>query len=123
MAHDKKGRMQKWCEAYKQRNQRGVNKVKKQERAKKREERFEKRREEGKAYEYKPNPYNKDSENKIERRKYWKEKRKRSRKNVDHRLPLQKMTSIMRKVQNELDKQKAELKLIQKEIAVESDSN
>lgn len=105
---DKKGRNKKRCEQYKLHGRREINKKLKQERAVKREERFRQRREEGKAYEYKPNPYDKNSKDKKERRKYWKEHRRRSRKNVDRRLPLQKFTSIMRKCQNKLDRQKAE---------------
>lgn len=88
----------------------------------KRQKRFEKRREEGKAYVYEKNPFDKNSENKKEVRKYWKERNARARKNVDHRLPLAKETSRMRKLQNleaarKEEARKAEmLKTIQNEV-------
>ena len=48
-----------WCKNYKSRGQREINKVIKQERHKKRMAMFAKRRDEGKGYEYEPNPYDK----------------------------------------------------------------
>ena len=47
-----------WCKNYKSRGQREINKAIKQERHKKRMAMFAKRRDEGKGYEYEPNPYN-----------------------------------------------------------------
>ena len=46
------GRNKKACEKYRQSGRKALNKIAKQERAKKREERFAKRREEGKKYTY-----------------------------------------------------------------------
>lgn len=89
-----------------------INKKLKQERNEKRIEHFKLRREEGKAYEYKPNPFDRNSEDRKERRKYWKEHNRRAVKNVDHKLPLQKFTSLMRRTQNEIDKREAEIKAL-----------
>lgn len=92
----------------------------------KRQKRFEKRREEGKAYVYEKNPFDKNSENKKEVRKYWKERNARARKNVDHRLPLAKETSRMRKLQNLENARKEEarkaemLKAIHEEVMVDA---
>lgn len=57
MAKDKHKKHHEWCKAYKMRGQREINKAIKQERHKKRMERFAKRKEEGKSYVYQPNPY------------------------------------------------------------------
>lgn len=103
MADKKYGRNKKWCEHYKSTNQRGKNKALKAERNEKRLAYFAKRREEGKAYEYKPNPYDKDSKKRNEKRRYWNEHRVRAEKNVDHRDPVSKWRSIMRKLQNEVN--------------------
>lgn len=46
-----------WCKNYRSRGQRKINKAIKQERHKKRMAMFAKRRDEGKVYEYEPNPY------------------------------------------------------------------
>lgn len=101
MADKKYGRNKKWCEHYKSTGQRERNKAIKQERAERRMEYFAKRREEGKSYEYTPNPYDKDV--KKQKRKYWQERRRRSEKNVDHKDSVSRWRSIMRKVQNEVD--------------------
>ena len=87
---------------YKQENRRGLNKAKKAERHKKRMEKFAARREAGKAYSYTPNPYKKGTD------KYEKEKRKRQRKNVDHKTPTQQWDSIYGKLCKYLDKRQAE---------------
>ena len=50
-----------WCKNYKSRGQREINKAIKQERHEKRVAQFAKRREEGKAYSYQKNPYEKES--------------------------------------------------------------
>lgn len=92
----RKGGNKKACEKYKMRGALAVNKKAKAERHKKLMERFAKRREEGKAYEYSPNPCKKGT------RGYRNEARKRACKNIGHDLPLQKMTSIFRKLDNEL---------------------
>lgn len=105
MAQGKIGRNKKWCEKYKNSGTRCINKAKKQQKNQERIAKFAKRKEEGKCYEYKPNPYNKDGDKK-EQNKYYREKRLRERKNVDHRLPISKLTSMLRLVQNDLDKKK-----------------
>lgn len=98
------GRNKKVCERYKLQGRRETNKAKKQERAKKREERFAKRREEGKAYTYKPIPYEPGT------REYREEKRIRASKNVDHRTEYQQVRSVMDRVAYEVAKEKAEMK-------------
>lgn len=107
----KPGKNKKSCELYKQRGRLEINKKAKAERNQKRIERFEKRKEEGKTYEYKPNPFDRKSKNKGEVRRYWKERRKRASKNVDRRTPFQKLTSLLRKTQNALDKEERIRKL------------
>lgn len=85
------------CQAYKNSGRREFNKVKKQKRHEKRMAKFAKRREEGKAYEYKPNPYEKGSRN-------WTiEAEERALKNVDRRLPIAKLDSLNRKLNNEIE--------------------
>jgi len=59
----------------------------------------------GKSYDYKPNPYSKES------LAFRIEEKFRATKNVDRRLPLQKITSIMRKLNNQLAKEMAENKI------------
>lgn len=67
-----------------------------------RETRMAARREAGKTYKYKANPYPKDSE------EYIKEANERASKNANHRLPAARWTSIMKKVDNELLKKSVE---------------
>lgn len=109
MADKKYGRNKKWCEHYKQTGQRERNKALKAERNEKRIERFKKRREEGKAYEYKPNPYDPSGKYK-EKKKYRAECAARAEKNVDRRDPISKWKSIMRIVQNEVNQEEEERK-------------
>lgn len=103
------GRMKKKCERYKNAGTRGINKAEKQKKHEKRIAKFTQRKEEGKCYEYKPNPYNKDGSRK-EQFEFRQERRKREAKNVDHRLPLQKLTSMMRLLENEQSKQREAIK-------------
>ena len=111
MADKKYGRNKKWCEKYKNTGRRLINKEEKKKREEKKLERFKKRREEGKTYVYKPNPYDKDSKKRSEKRKYWEERRRREEKNnKPHKLPLAHTTSIMRRLQNRIDKETAALK-------------
>lgn len=65
-----------------------------------REEKMNKRREAGKTYKYKPNPFPKGSD------EYREEQWNRTHKNVSHKTPFAKWTSIMRKMENELEAQK-----------------
>lgn len=110
------------CEKYKQMGRREINKAEKQKRHQKRMEKFAKRKEEGKCYEYKPNPFKKDS------KEYIAEANARARKNIDHKLPMSRFDSVMRKVDNYLLKIKNEEKRL-KEIngknsnVVENDIN
>lgn len=67
-----------------------------------RETRIKARREAGKSYKYKKNPYTEGSE------EYIKEQNVRATKNINHRLPTARWTSIMRKVDNDLMKAAAE---------------
>ena len=107
----KPGTNKKRCEKYKQQGRRERNKAIRQEKAEKREEKSRLRRESGNGYEYKPNPYSPDSPNKRERQAYAKEQKRRSEKNADRRLPLQRLTSIFAVLDREVAKQKAADKL------------
>lgn len=98
------GRNKKRCEHYRLSGNLQTNKLLKRERNEKRIAKFAARREAGKTYEYKPNPYAKDSG------AYYEEVSKRSVKNEDVRLPLQKLASIMRKLDNQLAKERGERK-------------
>lgn len=82
---------------YKNSGRKFINKEEKQKRAKKREEKFIKRREEGKTYEYKPNPYKKGTVY------HYFVNKKRQAKNVSKKTPYARNTSIMRKLQNSLN--------------------
>lgn len=107
----KNGKNKKRCEKYKQQGRRERNKAIRQEKAKAREEKFRQRREAGKAYEYKPIPYDPQSADKKERKAFYAEQARRAAKNVDRRLPLQRETSIFDKLDREIAKQKAVDKL------------
>lgn len=67
-----------------------------------REEKMNKRREAGKTYTYKPNPFPKDS------KEYHEEQWKRAHKNVSHKTPTARLKSIMAKLENQLVKEQAE---------------
>ena len=69
-----------------------------------RQAKFAKKREEGRAYEYKPIPYAKDT---VE---YAHEKLARAEKTVSKKTPVARFTSIMRKLDNQLAKEKMERK-------------
>lgn len=97
------------CEKYKMQGRREINKKKKQEKHEQLMNKFKKRKEEGKTYSYKPISFPKNS------KEYIKEKNTRARKNTSHKTPLAKFTSIMRKLDNELMKQKELEKVKEKE--------
>lgn len=99
------GRNKKRCEHYRLSGNLQTNKLLKQERNEKRITRFAARREAGKTYEYKPNPYADHSEAHI------RENEIRAMKNVDRRLPIQKLTSAMRKLDNMLAKERTDRKI------------
>ena len=94
----KPGTNKERCKRYTASGHREANKQRRQERAKKRAEYFAKRREEGKGYEYTPNPFNPETQ----RKKYYTEVRSRSDKNADRRDDVSKWRSVMRKVDNEI---------------------
>ena len=85
-------------EKYKNSGRKAENKRLRAERNQKRIERFKKRREEGKAYVYKPNPFEPGTPEHI------REASNRRRKNVNHKTEYQMVTSMMRKLQNELNR-------------------
>lgn len=93
------------CKRYKQEGRRNTNKLKKQKKHEKRMQKFAKRREEGKTYQYEPIPYKKGS------KEYIREQNIRSHKNDTNKTECQIWDSIMRKVQNVVDKEKALHKL------------
>lgn len=99
------GRNKKRCEHYRTSGNLQTNKLLKQERNEKRIAKFAARCEAGKTYIYQANPYSKDSI------MYVREATRRAEKNIDRRLPLQKITSIMRKLNNQLAKEMAENKV------------
>ena len=93
----KNGRMKIKCQNYRNAGRKQINKELKAKKHLARIEHFAKRREEGKAYEYKP-PKNRH------------EKYLRSQKNVDRRLPIAQLDSWFRKLDNEIAKEKLEKK-------------
>lgn len=99
------GKNKKRCEHYRTSGNLHTNKLQKQERNEKLIDKFAARRATGKRYKYKPNPFEKGSD------KYIIEAKHRAEKNVDRRLPLQKLTNIMRKLNNQLAKEMSEMKL------------
>lgn len=112
------------CEKYKQQGRREINKRKKQEKHKKLMDKFAKRKESGKTYEYKPNPYKKDS------KEYIREANIRAEKNKDKMLPISRFDSIMQKADNYLLKLKNEEKKLKdlksnsnKDNSTENNSN
>ena len=104
----KPGTNKERCKRYTASGHREANKERRQENNKKRIARFAQRREDGKAYEYKPNPY--DPEN--QKRQYYEEERNRAAKNVDHRDPVSRWRSIMRKLSNEIVAENAKMKKV-----------
>lgn len=103
MAKPNKAHKQR-CENYKKRGQREINKKIKQEKDKKRIEKFARRREDGKAYKYEPLTPPADDVPSREKSAYLMERKIRAEKNVDHRTDWARNRSYMQKLQNELDK-------------------
>ena len=89
------------CKRYKQEGRRNTNKIKKQKKHEKRIQKFAKRKEEGKTYKYEPNPYKEGT------KEYIREQNERAEKNKSKKIPCQIWDSMMRKVQNVVDKEKA----------------
>ena len=77
-----------------------VQKIAKENKIMTREEKMNKRREVGKTYKYKPNPFPKDSY------KYSEEQWNRAHKNVSHKTSVAKWTSIMAKLENQLEEER-----------------
>ena len=65
-----------------------------------REEKMNNRREAGKTYKYKPNPFSKGSD------EYREEQWNRAHKNISHKTPVARWTSIMAKLDNQLEAEK-----------------
>lgn len=95
------------CKRYEQEGRRAKNKLIKQERHLKRIEKFKKRREDGKTYCYKPNPYKKGSNEYIE------EQNRRRQKNKNRKTQIEIWDSVMRKVNNAVEKEINNMKLKQ----------
>lgn len=98
MAKSGNANHKKRYDRYKTQGRREANKKLKQERNEKRIAKFAKRKEEGKSYQYKPNPYKEDSAD------YTHEALIRHEKTLSKKGEFQRRTSVMRKLQNELDK-------------------
>lgn len=97
---NKVGRNKKSCERYKAEGRREKNKAKKQVKAEKRLAYFAKRREEGKGYEYKPNPYDEGSA------KWKNERNRRMKKNERHELPMVTFEKTMKQLERDLEQAK-----------------
>lgn len=67
-----------------------------------REQKMNRRRELGKTYSYKPNPFSEGT------KEYYHEQRDRARKNVSHKTRISKLKSVMAKLDNRLAKEKEE---------------
>ena len=97
----KPGGNKKRCEKYAKSGHKELNKKLRQERDKKLKAKFAKRREEGKAYEYKPIPYEKDTP------EYNKEAKLRKSKTEEyHKTEFQRWKSIFTKLDNEIEREK-----------------
>ena len=94
----KPGTNKERCKKYSASGHREANKARRQENSKKRTAKFAQRREDGKAYEYKPNPFNPETQ----KRKYAEEAKTRAEKNGDRRDDVSKWRSVMRKLNNEI---------------------
>ena len=112
----KPGTNKERCKRYTASGHREANKERRQINEKKRMARFAKRREEGKAYEWKPNPFDPQKQP----REFAEEVRIRAEKNVDHRDDVSKWRSVMRKLDNELAMETEKNKKILKAFAKEA---
>ena len=111
----KPGTNKERCKRYTASGHREANKARRQDNDKKRTAKFAKRREEGKAYEWKPNPYDPEKQ----KRQYVAEANVRAAKNGDRRNWVSRWRSVMRKLDNELaaesEKNKKILQIFEKE--------
>lgn len=96
----KPGKMKKKCEKYRNQGRKETNKELRAKRHEAHMKKFADRREAGKTYEYKPNPYKEGAT------EYNREVLERAEKNRSKRTEFDKMKSIMRKLQNEINAQK-----------------
>ena len=103
------GNNKKRCEKYSRSGHKELNKQLRQERNEKRIARFKKRREEGKTYQYKPNPYKEDTSDWVREKLIRHEKSLPYRHMTEH----EKWKSIMRKLNNELAAQEKAEKALQ----------
>ena len=94
-------------------NKASMNKAKEE----RRQAKFAKKRDEGRAYEYKPNPYDKNSKDYSEWSNYYDLAEYRSYKNVDRKTPVARLTSIMKKLDNQLAKERMERKTNKEKFA------
>lgn len=97
----KPGTNKERCKRYTASGHKETNKEMRQKRNQKRIARFAARKAAGKSYTYKPNPYDPIKQ----KRQYLAEADERAQKNVDHRDTISRMRSIMRKLQNKLDRE------------------
>ena len=88
----KEGRMKKKCEDYRRSGRREINKDLRAKKHLARVEHFAKRREEGKTYSYVPTSDRK-------------EKEKRAKKNISHKLPIQRWDSLFGRLEYELEQE------------------
>ncbi len=107
----KPGKMKKKCEKYRNQGRKETNKELRAERHEARMKKFADRREAGKTYKYKPNPY---KEGTFE---YNCEVLERAEKNRSKRTEFNMMKSIMRKLQNEINAQKKAAKAAESSTA------
>ena len=108
----KPGTNKERCKRYTASGHREANKERRRENDKKRTARFAKRREEGKAYEWKPNPYDPERQ----KRQYAEEANARAAKNVDHRDSVSRWRSVMQKLSNEIAAEEAVAKKIAERV-------
>lgn len=96
----RKGGNKKRCERYKSLGRLLINRKIKQEKHENRMEKFRKKHEDGTAYEYVPNPFEKGTP------EYWRERNRRAAKSHDStQLPLSRLKSIFAKLDNLLKAQ------------------
>lgn len=94
----KPGTNKERCKRYSTSGHREANKERRQKNAEKRIEKFAKRREDGKAYVYEPNPYDPERQ----KRQYAEEANARAAKNGDRRDCVSRWRSVMQKLNNEI---------------------
>ena len=107
----KPGKMKKKCEKYRNQGRKEANKELRAKRHEAHMKKFADRREAGKTYKYKPNPY---KEGTVE---YNREVLERAEKNRSKRTEFNMMKSIMRKLQNEINAQKKAAKAAESSTA------